>query len=177
MTNRIHGLYHEAMMHSTRINAINMSSFPTSSPTIVFTADMMGNRRVYTEVGNCDLDGETSATLTGADTRGGVIGWRSIDVSCEEECEGEIGLMHVHSQEGQSLFDFSHCPASVRPPQGNTTGTHVCQMGITECLATADRFSRVDGRVEAIANDEHRMSINCSETAHHIAQSVSNLSF
>jgi len=85
MTNRVHGLDHEAMMHSTRINAINISSFPTSSPTIVFTADMMGNRRVYTEVGSGDLDGETSATLMGADTRGGVVEQRSTDVSCEEE--------------------------------------------------------------------------------------------
>lgn len=31
-------------MHSTRMNEINMSSFPTSSPMITFTAEIMDGR-------------------------------------------------------------------------------------------------------------------------------------
>lgn len=106
----------EAITHKTRMKAINVSNFPSSSPTTLLTAAVAGiipasawacggNETIRGGVlGGVDTLGDTG-TRTGTGLAGG---FPKIAGSCDEDGEGESGLMHLVSHAGQFLLDLSH---------------------------------------------------------------------
>jgi len=102
-------------MHKTRMKAINMSNFPSSSPTTLLTTAAAGMS--FVSVWACggnetirggDLGGVYTLGDTGTRTGTGLAG-RSLKIagSCDEDGEGESGLMHLESHAGQLLLDLS----------------------------------------------------------------------